>query len=78
MTGALLALPAHLRRRLSRALETGMLAPPWGKGARVMALGSAESLDEIGEALEAREEEREVRRLLGVDPGGEALGPGAR
>ena len=41
MTEALLALPAHLRKRLAQALDLGMLAPPYGTSAVVAALRGA-------------------------------------
>ena len=36
MTEVLLALPAHLRKRLERALDAGLVAPPYrpGRGGR--------------------------------------------
>jgi len=51
MTEALLALPAHLRKRLVRALESGMLAAPWSTTAVRSALGLRGGGEEIVAAL---------------------------
>ena len=39
MTEALLALPAHLRKRLEQALDSGTLAPPYAEAAVGAAIG---------------------------------------
>ncbi len=51
MTEALLALPAHLRRRLARALDSGMLALPCSEAALRSALGLREGGAEVVAAL---------------------------
>ncbi len=55
MTEALLALPAHLRRRLARALETGRLEAPVTVGAVRSELGVRRGADGLVEALTAWE-----------------------
>lgn len=47
MTDAVLALPAHLRRRLAGALEAGLLAPPYS----AIALRSVAGIGDGGEAV---------------------------
>ena len=51
MTGALLDLPAHLRKRLAQALESGMLATSCSEVALRSALGLREGGAEIVAAL---------------------------
>ena len=51
MTEALLALPAHLRRRLAQALESGTLAPPWSAVALRSALGLRDDGADVAAAL---------------------------
>jgi len=52
MTGALFALPAHVRRRLAGALESGMLAAPYSAGAVGTALGVSDGTDIVGALTE--------------------------
>ena len=52
MTEALLALPAHLRKRLERALDSGTLAPPYGAAAVGAAIGGASESEALAKALE--------------------------
>lgn len=61
MTEAFLALPAHLRKRLAQALESGML----GMGCSVVSLQSALGLREEGEAVVAALGELERLGLAG-------------
>ena len=51
MTEVLLALPAHLRKRLAQALDSGMLAPPYGTSAVVAAVGGASDAELVARAL---------------------------
>ena len=51
MTEALLAMPAHLRKRLAHALETGTLAPPYRVAAVDAAVGGATENEAVAEAL---------------------------
>jgi phosphatidylserine/phosphatidylglycerophosphate/cardiolipin synthase-like enzyme len=51
MTEALLALPAHLRKRLVKALETGMLGEPYTENALRSALGIREGAADLLAAL---------------------------
>ncbi len=55
MTEALLALPAHLRKRLAQALESGMLAMPCSFVSLRSALGLREGGEEIATALDELE-----------------------
>ena len=51
MTEALLALPAHLRKRLAHALETGLATPPYGPAAVDAAVGGASESEAVAKAL---------------------------
>ena len=51
MTEALLALPAHLRKRLAQALDSGMLAPPYAPAAVHAAVGGASDGEAVARAL---------------------------
>jgi phosphatidylserine/phosphatidylglycerophosphate/cardiolipin synthase-like enzyme len=51
MIDPLLALPAHLRERLARALEAGVLCPPYGEPALRAALGSGAGTAGLSAAL---------------------------
>ena len=51
MTDALLALPAHLRKRLAQALDSGMLAPPYAPAAVHAAVGGASDGEAVARAL---------------------------
>lgn len=51
MTSALFALPAHLRKRLASALETGMLASPCTAGAVRSVLGLQQGAEDVVAAL---------------------------
>ncbi|MCY4121703.1 MAG: hypothetical protein OXG72_12370, partial [Acidobacteria bacterium] len=51
MTKALLELPAHLRKRLAHALESGTLAPPYGAAAVGAAIGGASESDAVARVL---------------------------
>lgn len=51
MTEALLALPAHLRKRVAHALETGTLAPPYRSAAVDAAVGGASESETVAKAL---------------------------
>lgn len=51
MTEALLALPAHLRKRLEQALDSGTLAPPYGAAAVGAAVGVASESEAVAKAL---------------------------
>ena len=51
MTEALLALPAHLRKRLERALDSGTLAPPYRLAAVDAAVGGASESVAVAKAL---------------------------
>ena len=51
--GRLLALPAHLRRRLAGALDTGLLAAPFSAAAVRSALGLRAGAGAVAEALDA-------------------------
>ena len=51
MTEALLALPAHLRKRLAQALDAGMLAPPYARAAVDAAVGRATDGEAVSRAL---------------------------
>ena len=51
MTEVLLALPAHLRKRLERALDTGMVAPPYRPAAVDAAVGGASESEAMAKAL---------------------------
>ena len=51
MTEVLLALPAHLRKRLERALDTGMVAPPYRPAAVDAAVGGASESEAVAKAL---------------------------
>ena len=51
MTEALLALPAHLRKRLAHALDSGTVAPPYGAVAVGAAIGGASESDAVARAL---------------------------
>ena len=51
MTEALLALPAHLRKRLEQALESATLAPPYGAAAVAAAIGVATESEAVARAL---------------------------
>jgi len=53
MTDALLALPPHLRKRLERALDSGLLAPPYRPVAVSAALGGAAESGAVAAALVA-------------------------
>lgn len=52
MIAALLDLPAHLRRRLSRALATGLIAPPYSAPILRSTLGAEIPVDDIRAGLE--------------------------
>lgn len=52
-TGLLLSLPAHLRRRLAGALDTGLLAAPFSAAAVASALGLRDGAGAVAEALGA-------------------------
>lgn len=56
MTGALLDLPLHLRRRLQAALGAGFLAAPFTAASLQAALGDNRPRPELAEALEVWEE----------------------
>ncbi len=66
MTEALLALPAHLRRRLAEALESGMLAAPCSEAALRSAIGLRQGGEGIVAAL------AELERLGVTGPGAAA------
>jgi len=51
MIDALLDLPAHLRRRLASALESGLLAPPFSSGALHSVLGLHEGVEVVAGGL---------------------------
>ena len=51
MTEALLALPAHLRKRLEQALDSGTLAPPYGAAGVGAAIGVASEGEAVAGAL---------------------------
>jgi phosphatidylserine/phosphatidylglycerophosphate/cardiolipin synthase-like enzyme len=51
MIDALLSCPAHLRERLSRALESGLLAAPYSSAAVRSVLGRAEAVQVVVESL---------------------------
>ena len=51
MTEALLALPAHLRKRLAHALDSGTLAPPYEKAAVDAAVGGVSRSAAVARAL---------------------------
>lgn len=51
--GRLLALPAHLRRRLAGALDAGLLAAPFSAATVRSALGLRDGAGAVAEALEA-------------------------
>lgn len=51
MIGPLLALPAHLRERLARALESGYVGAPYTKASLRSALGSDVGIDAVCAAL---------------------------
>lgn len=51
MIDPLLALPAHLRERLARALDSGQVEPPYGRGSVRAALNSSEQIEAICAAL---------------------------
>lgn len=51
MIEQLLELPAHLRERLARALEAGVVGPPYGEPAIRSALGTRTEVDGLCEAL---------------------------
>jgi phosphatidylserine/phosphatidylglycerophosphate/cardiolipin synthase-like enzyme len=51
MIDALLDLPEHLRERLARALEAGLVAPPYGEPAIRSALGTRTEVDGLCQAL---------------------------
>jgi len=51
MIQQLLELPAHLRERLARALESGLLGPPYGEPALRSALGTQMGVDGLCETL---------------------------
>src|SRR5262245_60438168 len=51
MTSRLLALPAHLRRRLASALESGQLSTPCSAEALRSTLGLRENGEDIAQAL---------------------------
>lgn len=55
MYDALLGLPPHLRMRLARALESGLLVPPYSAVAVRAATSISEQLDEVVLALEELE-----------------------
>jgi phosphatidylserine/phosphatidylglycerophosphate/cardiolipin synthase-like enzyme len=55
MIDQLLDLPAHLRERLARALEAGLLGPPYGESAVRSALGTSAGADGLCEALQLLE-----------------------
>lgn len=55
MTEAFLALPAHLRRRLVQALDSGLLAAPYSEVALRSALGLREGGGEVAAALDELE-----------------------
>ncbi len=52
MTEALLALPAHLRKRLGRALDAGMVGPPYRPAAVDAAVGGAPESEAVAKALD--------------------------
>ena len=52
MTEVLLALPAHLRKRLERALDAGMVAPPYRPAAVDAAVGGASESEAVAKALD--------------------------
>lgn len=56
MTQALLTLPSHLRQRLAKALESGLLSPPWSETRLRSALGLREGGKEVLEALNELEQ----------------------
>lgn len=51
MIGTLLALPAHLRKRLASALEAGLLAMPYGVGSVHSVLGTRQDGEDVAGAL---------------------------
>ena len=51
MNEALLALPAHLRKRLAHALDSGTLAPPYDTAAVDAAVGGASESEAVAKAL---------------------------
>ena len=51
MTEVLLALPAHLRKRLERALDAGLVAPPYRPAAVDAAVGGAPESESVAKAL---------------------------
>ena len=52
MTQALFDLPSHLRRRLTAALESGTLAPPWAPVTLRSVWGIQEGAEGLAEALD--------------------------
>ena len=52
MTEVLLALPAHLRKRLEHALDAGMVAPPYRAAAVDAAVGGASESEAVAKALD--------------------------
>ena len=52
MTEVLLALPAHLRKRLEHALDAGMVAPPYRPAAVDAAVGGASESEAVAKALD--------------------------
>lgn len=66
MIDALLALPAHLRERLSRSLEVGLVSPPYAEAALSAALGRCAGLDGVCEELQRLDS-------LGIPPAAIAL-----
>ena len=55
MIDALLELPAHLRQRLAKALETGLVSAPFSSGALRSSLGVGELGEDVGAALSSLE-----------------------
>jgi len=51
MTGAIFALPAHLRRRLATALQSGLLAPPYPAAALAAQAGITGEAEAVAVAL---------------------------
>lgn len=55
MIEPLLELPTHLRERLARALDTGLLAPPYAEAAIRSALSTRDGVAAVAETLERLE-----------------------
>ncbi|MGH3992079.1 MAG: hypothetical protein ACRDSN_06385, partial [Pseudonocardiaceae bacterium] len=70
MIEPLLELPSHLRERLARALDTGLLAPPYAEAAIRSALSTRDGVTAVSQTLESLEaggiSPRAIALALGV------------